>query len=183
MAFLHGKHVLAGLMAGLFVACAAPAAAQQAGGTPGGLALQAGMGDDYQRYMLGYETPTLWSYRFGGDWGRLDLTGELAVSYWHADSGHSPSSLWQLGATPMLRWWLGERFYVEGGVGANVFSRTTFADKTISTAFQFGDHIGLGFQLTQSARIGVRYSHFSNANIKKPNPGLDVVQLTYVQSF
>lgn len=177
------KNIVAGLVAGLFVACAAPATAQSGEGTSGGVSLQVGVGDHYKRYMLGYETPTLWQYRFGGDWGRLDLTGEFSAAYWHADGGRHPASVWQFGATPMFRWWVGERFFIEGGVGANVFTRTTFADKRISTAFQFGDHIGVGFQLTPASRIGLRYSHFSNANIKRPNPGLDVVQFTYVQSF
>ncbi|EWM51682.1 lipid A 3-O-deacylase family protein [Bordetella holmesii 30539] len=83
----------------------------------------------------------------------------------------------------MFRWWATDRFYLEAGVGATVFSHTSFADKRIGSAFQFGDHVGLGFLLTQNSRVGVRYSHFSNANIKKPNPGLDVVQLTYTYQF
>jgi lipid A 3-O-deacylase len=64
-----------------------------------------------------------------------------------------------------------------------VFNKTRFADKTISTAFQFGDHIGVGFQLTPQSRLSLRYSHFSNASIKTPNPGLDVTQLTYTYLF
>ncbi|CFN83565.1 lipoprotein [Bordetella pertussis] len=91
--------------------------------------------------------------------------------------------MWQASAIPMFRWWTGERFYIEAGIGATVFSSTSFADKRIGSAFQFGDHIGLGFLLTPSNRIGLRYSHFSNAGIKEPNPGLDIVQLTYTYQF
>jgi hypothetical protein len=29
----------------------------------------------------------------------------------------------------------------------------------------------------------VRYSHFSNATIKKPNNGLDALQLTFARSY
>jgi lipid A 3-O-deacylase len=83
----------------------------------------------------------------------------------------------------MFRWWATDNFFVEAGVGATLFSRTTFANKNISTAFQFGDHIGAGFLLNKNNRIGVRISHFSNASIKRPNPGLDLVQLTYLYQY
>ncbi|KAJ8136172.1 hypothetical protein OY671_010615, partial [Metschnikowia pulcherrima] len=32
----------------------------------------------------------------------------------------------------------------------------------------------MGFSSTPNNRIGVRYSHFSNASIKRPNPGSDM---------
>ena len=180
---INKKKALAGL-AGLALACAASLAqAQSSEGTQGAVGLHYGKGDHYQRVTLQYETPSLWTYHFGGNWGRLDLTPEFGASYWWAESGKSPSSVWQANAIPMFRWWTGERFFIEAGIGATLFSRTTFADKEISTAFQFGDHVGLGFLLDKNNRIGLRYSHFSNASIKRPNPGLDVVQATYMYQF
>lgn len=176
--------VAARTLAAVVLACAAPiAAAQQSVSSSGGLGLSWGTGDHYQRTALTYETPTLWSHDFSGDWGRLELVGELGVAYWNAEGSRHPGSMWQFSATPMLRWWTGERFFVEAGIGANAFTSTRFADKTISTAFQFGDHIGLGFQLTQASRLGLRYSHFSNAGIKRPNPGLNILQLSYTHQF
>ncbi|MGK2900546.1 MAG: acyloxyacyl hydrolase, partial [Burkholderiaceae bacterium] len=56
---------------------------------------------------------------------------------------------------------------------------TRFAGDSFSTAFQFGDHLGVGYQLTPSQRVSLRLSHFSNAAIKQPNPGLNSVQMTY----
>ena len=35
----------------------------------------------------------------------------------------------------MFRWWAGERFYLEAGIGATLFSTTRFANENISTAF------------------------------------------------
>ncbi len=77
----------------------------------------------------------------------------------------------------------GERFYIEAGIGATVLNHASFADKDLGSAFQFGDHIGLGFLVTPQSRLGLRYSHFSNAGIKTPNPGLDVTQVTYTYQF
>ncbi|WP_459617663.1 acyloxyacyl hydrolase [Bordetella sp. 2513F-2] len=176
---LNKKRLLV-TVAGLALAGAAATAQAQ---TQGGIGLNYGKGDHYQRVELHYETPALWSYQFGGNWGRVDLTAELGGAYWWADGSRWRSNAWQLNAIPMFRWWTGERFYIEAGIGATLFNHTTFADKQISTAYQFGDHVGLGFLLDRNNRVGLRYSHFSNASIKKPNPGLDVVQLTYTYQF
>ncbi|VGO09029.1 Probable signal peptide protein [plant metagenome] len=155
---------------------AAPASAQ-------GIGVTAGVGDHYQRLEINWQSPALWDYQFGGNWGRLELVGELGAAYWKANGSRDPGNVWQFNAIPMFRWWTGERFYLEAGVGATAFTSTRFADKNISTAFQFGDHIGAGFLINDSNRIGLRLSHFSNASIKKPNPGLDVVQLTYTYLY
>ncbi len=149
----------------------------------GGISLRAGVGDHYQRIELAWESRSLWSYQFSGGYGHLDLVGELGVAHWKADGSRSPSNAWQFSAIPFLRWSLNERYYIEAGVGPTVFTRTRFADKNISTAFQFGDHIGVGAYLSDSSRLGLRFSHFSNASIKKPNPGLDVLQLTYTYQY
>jgi len=140
--------------------------------------LRLGIGDDYKRAELAWESASLWNYRFDGG-SRLDLVGELGVAYWDADGSRSPGSVWQLSATPFLRWTWSDRYYIEAGIGATVFSRTRFADERISTAFQFGDHVGVGMFLTPNSRLSLRYSHYSNAGIKRPNPGLDVLQLNY----
>lgn len=151
--------------------------------SPGqGWGFRLGFQDHYRNATLVYQTPTWWSYRSQSGWGRLELNAELGVSYWTATQG-DPDSLWQLSATPMLRWWPNEYFYTEIGVGATVLSRTRFADRHFGTAFQFGDHVGLGFLINRSHEIGLRFSHFSNAGIKLPNDGLDLYQLTYTYRY
>lgn len=177
------KKMLTRLVGLALAATATFASAQSSEGTQGGVSMHYGIGDHYQRLTLNYETPSVWTYQFGGNWGRLDLTPELGASYWWADGSRSPGHVWQFSAIPMFRWWTGERFYIEAGIGATLFSSTRFANENISTAFQFGDHVGLGFLVTPNNRIGLRYSHFSNASIKRPNPGLDVLQLTYTYQF
>ncbi|HWK62393.1 MAG TPA: acyloxyacyl hydrolase [Eoetvoesiella sp.] len=149
----------------------------------GGISLRAGSGDHFERYELAWESPSLWSHRFSGNNGRLDLVGELGAAYWTADHSPGPSHAWQFSAIPFLRWTIDQRFYIEAGVGATVFTRTRFAGKEMSSAFQFGDHLGLGVYLSESSRVGLRLSHFSNADIKTPNPGLNIVQLTYTYQY
>lgn len=178
--------ILIGL-AGLAMAGSAPLTQAQTNelGTQGGIGIHLGLGDRYTRLGLQYETASLWTHSFGGSLGRVDLTPEFGVAYWRAHDGQQPGSIWQLSATPMFRWWMGEsqRFYVEAGIGPTVFNHTSFAGKSYSTALQFGDHIGMGYLLDRHSRIGVRFSHYSNADIKTPNPGMEVIQATYSYQF
>ena len=182
MLSLHNKNIRAVLAALSFTGLAFSAQAQTQT-SQGGVGLHYGVGDQYQRLELVYETPGIELFRFGGNWGHIELNGEFGAAYWMADGSRSPSHVWQFNAIPMFRWWMNDRFYVEAGIGATAFTHTTFADEQISTAFQFGDHLGLGFMITPNNRLGLRYSHFSNASIKRPNPGLDVLQLTYTYQF
>ena len=184
----HGfkSRILASLAGLALAGLASVAQADGAAGTQGGFGIHLGSGDRYSRFELQYETPSIWTQSFGGSLGRLDITPEVGLAYWHAHDGEpGPGSVWQLNLIPMFRWWLGssQRFYVEAGVGPTVFNHVRFADKNYSTAFQFGDHIGMGYLLDKHSRIGLRYSHFSNADIKEPNPGFEVIQATYTYEF
>jgi len=143
------------------------------------IGLRLGAGEHYQRAEIAWESPSLWTYRFEGGGSQLDLVGELGAAYWHASGSRAPGNAWQLSATPLLRWTWADRYYLEAGIGATVFSHASFADKNLSTAFQFGDHIGMGMFLTSNSRLGLRFSHYSNAGIKRPNPGLNILQLNY----
>jgi len=142
-----------------------------------------GYNSDYRRAALAYETSTLWSHAFQNGWGRVALNVELGLSYWKARRSVSPQSMWQVSAIPQLRWWPNELFYLEAGVGPTMLSRSEFAGRDLSTRLQFGSHFGTGFLLGKSQKLGIRYSHVSNAGIKKPNPGLDLLEVTYTYQF
>lgn len=145
--------------------------------------LSAGYHNKYTRTEIAYETPSL----FRSNNHRFDIRLEASLAYFHTHhtplASKSRNNLWQLGVTPMLRWWINDRWYLEGGIGATFMSHTRFANENFSTSFQFGDHLGFGRVLGDDYRIGIRFSHFSNASIKKPNPGLNIIQLTLSKSF
>lgn len=168
------------MLLGLAV-CGGVAAAGEDPHRDGGVSVQLGTYTRASRVALNWETPALWSRQWRGGSSRLELTGELGVAYWSAKHAHQPAGAWQLNAVPMFRYWPSgvPHCFVEAGIGATLFNRTRVAGDRFSTAFQFGDHLGVGYQLTPSQRIGLRFSHFSNAAIKQPNPGLNSVQMTY----
>lgn len=167
-------------MAGLLLA--ANCLAQPASASGSALLLQFGYHGSYQRYQLAYETPALWRYA-PGDSSGLELSVAVAAASWQASSGRSPSSLWQAAVTPTLRWWWAPRYYLELGTGPSYISRTRFADKELSTRLQFNSFAGVGMRLGQGHRLGLRYTHISNASIKRPNPGLNLLELSYAYMF
>lgn len=138
---------------------------------------------DYHSTSLYWQSAPWWSHTLDNDWGRLELLGEIAATYWDARRGH-PGSLWQAGFTPTIRWWPSSKpYYLEAGFGPTVISRTRFADRTLSTALQFGSYIGAGVVFNTRHQLGVRFAHYSNARIKQPNHGLNVVQIEYAMRF
>ena len=67
--------------------------------------------------------------------------------------------------------------YFDAGVGAHLWTRTTITEsKKSGTAFQFGEHVGVGFRFGKRGiyDLSYRFQHESNASIKAPNPGISL---------
>jgi lipid A 3-O-deacylase len=145
--------------------------------------VQGGVAEDAQSLTVGMSRDWRWEkqYRYGhvsGQW-----QGE--VGRWHSDSENST----QVGFSPALRWrpngW-SDGWFVEGGIGLNViFPKYNTHSKEFSTTFNFGDHIALGkrFGNDDQHEWSLRFQHFSNARIKRPNPGENFLQFRYTQRF
>ncbi len=135
--------------------------------------------------IAGWTQPApLWQ---GAQW-RLRLRHEVELAAWRVPKARD---LLELGYSPVLRL---ERplqgghavLFVEGSIGARLLSHTRVApERSLSTAFQFSDMLGVGVQWGAQARstLGLRYQHVSNLGIKRPNPGLDFGQLYYTHRF
>ena len=145
--------------------------------------VQGGVAEDAQSLTVGMSRDWRWQkqYRYGhisGQW-----QGEVAR--WHSDSQNST----QVGVTPAVRWrpngW-DNGWFVEGGIGLNViFPKYDTRKKEFSTTFNFGDHIAIGkrFGADQQHEWSLRFQHFSNGRIKKPNPGENFLQFRYTHRF
>lgn len=135
--------------------------------------------------IAGWTQPApLWQ---GAQW-RLRLRHELELAAWRVPKARD---LLELGYSPVLRLERPLRggqalLFVEGSIGARLLSHTRVApERSLSTAFQFSDMLGVGVQWGAQARstLGLRYQHVSNLGIKRPNPGLDFGQLYYTHRF
>lgn len=180
MAALLGMLLCATLLA--TVPGAASALDDTAG--PQRLIARYGIADNARSATVAWQKDWPWVWRrIGGGSGELGGATEIALGYWHPirDSGGPSRNAWQAGVTPILRYSFdGPRgWVVEAGIGANLIGplyRTN--GKRFSTAFNFGDHLGFGWRSggARAWRWSLRCQHFSNAEIKQPNPGEDFVQ-------
>jgi hypothetical protein len=155
----------------------------------GGMAIEYGHGEDSTRMgrvVLIHPWNRQWFT--GGNWY---LTGywEASVGRWHS-SASGGKTLWDLGLTPVFRLQTradsGWRPYVEGAIGVHVLSHTHVnAERDLGSAFQFGDHLGVGLVFGDRGQfdLGYRFQHLSNAGIQKRNDGIDFQQLRFTYRF
>lgn len=157
-----------------------------------GVAVEYGDADgasvDMVRAALQWDWGAHWlaygNWHLGGYW-------DLAFGRWLNDEpARSSSGIWDLGVTPTLRWQQTARNafspYLEAGIGAHLISETSVTpDRRLSTAFQFGDHLGFGvrFGPGHAYDLGYRIQHISNGSIKSPNDGIDFHQLRFAYWF
>jgi lipid A 3-O-deacylase len=116
-------------------------------------------------------------YHLNGYW-------DANVAYWRAnqwlDQPGNTKDLAVVGITPVFRWEADNKlgFYADAGIGAAVFSsvyRNTH--RQLSTAFEFADHVGVGYVFANKWELGARLQHYSNGGIKKPNGGVNLLLL------
>lgn len=170
--------------------CAAPAHAAPPGDAaaalvPSTVFLQAGAANDVRSYVAGATLDFAWRADIRGATARAYL--ETSFGRWIGTGDSSGSTAWvtQIGVTPVLRLYLDsaeQTWFVEAGIGANMLTPLYRSnDKRFSTAFNFGDHLAFGRRFGTHGRhdIALRYEHFSNGGVKRPNPGEDFVQLRW----
>ncbi|WP_425258820.1 acyloxyacyl hydrolase [Rubrivivax sp. RP6-9] len=183
-------HLLARLAA--LPLCTLPAAASEpsprSAWLPDGGFVQAGVAETARTLTIG--ATWAWSWRRPWAGGQLGGYWEASFGRWASDlEDGRGSTAWvtQLGVTPALRWSPdGARWFLEGGIGANLLLPIYRSkDKRFSTRFNFGDHLAVGWRLGQrhEHELALRIQHYSNAGIRRPNPGEDFLQLRYTRSL
>jgi len=160
------------------------AAPQRAAATE--VALRYGEGDnDYSRTGASLRFGPLWTDNWG-NW-KATLDPELELSHFRYDGpAAGPDSLEQGGAIAHFRASHGSgrwRPYAEAGLGLSLFSNDTLGTKAFSTHFQFSEHLGLGVEFAENWFGGWQFSHYSNADIEKPNDGIEFHQIVVSAHF
>ena len=105
---------------------------------------------------------------------RVTSALEASYGYWNIPNRYQPEHNQDIGLTPIFKWQKATypNLSAESGVGVHGLETTQVRNDNKSTQFQFGDQMGIGWENDQF-RIGYRYLHISNANIKLPNPATD----------
>src|SRR5512134_2290238 len=135
-----------------------------------GVSVQAGRGDD-RTYLLRFAVTDQWRERGPAP------SGWTLAGYWEFAAGlwdNTAESTAELAATPVCRF---ERqaIYLEGAIGFHLVQAGMSAQRTFSTAFQCGEHLGAGMRFGPGRRydVGVRVQHISNGGVSSPNPGIN----------
>ena len=92
---------------------------------------------------------------------------EASVGFWqqkqYMNISGNDKSLWDIGFTPVFR-----------------FQNDTYR---LSTLFQFGDHVGVGYVFDNNWEVAAKVQHFSNGGYKKPNTGINYFELKAAYHF
>jgi len=111
-------------------------------------------------------------------------------SYSHEITNKSKANLsgFIYSLTPMFRYHF-KKFpssklkpFFELGVGGSIIDNIIVEERNKSTQFQFNDNIGMGFEYGRYI-FGYRFIHYSNLNIKTPNPSIDLHHIYFGFKF
>jgi len=64
--------------------------------------------------------------------------------------------------------------YIEAGFGASCLDNYTISGRNLSSNLQFEDRVGAGIRI-RNVDVSFRYMHYSNADLKMPNDGIDIL--------
>jgi hypothetical protein len=147
---------------------------------------QVGDGAHVRSLTLGASWDWHWQHRLPS--ALLTARTDVEVGRWRASACECDRSFTRAGVTPVLRLRpdAAPQWFVEAGVGANaIWPLYRNGSRRFSTAFNFGDLIAVGrsFGAARQHEVSLRLEHFSNADINRPNPGENFVQLRYAWRF
>ena len=145
-----------------------------------GVSFEGGRGDGATMARAGLQ----WNYDkqwLKGDRWHVGGYWDLSAGHWRRDAlALQNDSLTEIGLTPTLRLQQndGKGLYANAGIGFHLLSKTSLGGKRFGTAFQFGNHLGVGYRWgpKNAFDLGLRYQHLSNASIKQPNNGINFTQ-------
>jgi hypothetical protein len=107
--------------------------------------------------------------------------GQVGASAWRVPDIRGTTRRLDLNATAI---WRAPRAwgYFEAGFGGYLLSKTiNNAENRLPSSWQFGSHIAIGINVGPGA-LGLGLQHLSNAGLKQPNGGIDLVLLQYTVS-
>ena len=145
-----------------------------AGESPWGASLGYGQGQDsVDIYRLGLLRQ--WQVRWlESDIGYVTGYFELSVNQWDGKG----DAVTGVALSPVFQYMFKTRSvwhpYIEAGAGPAYIDDFRINNRDLSTHFQFEDRIGLGVR-GYNLDLNFRYMHYSNASIKSPNDGIDIL--------
>ncbi|HEY5800245.1 MAG TPA: acyloxyacyl hydrolase [Burkholderiaceae bacterium] len=172
------------LAAGLALLCAF-----QPGHAADRYSLEIGAGEKVQlaRVGLQFDSERTWHRRNGRHVG---MYWDLTAAYWrqgmYRDIPGNKKGIADIGLTPVFRYQRDDKrgWYGEAAVGVHYLTELYDNDYgELSTRFQFGDHLAIGYVTQNQWDIALKFQHFSNGGIRKPNNGVNYLVLKTSRRF
>lgn len=154
-----------------------------------GVSVEGGSGSKVRMLRLGVQSN--WERRWfesngthiGGHW-------DASVAQWRGSASRDfpgrNQHITSIGLTPVFRLQANDRkgWYGEAGIGVNLLSSLYKNNgDTLSTSFQFSDHLGVGYVFEHGWDVGIKFEHYSNGGIKKPNSGVNFTLIRVARQF
>lgn len=129
-----------------------------------------------------------WTYAFAS--GQVTGHWDLFASHWSSRMANDERQRsYVFGVLPTLRW-RGDQgqspWFAQVGTGLSLGTELyQSGDKRFSTRYNFATHLAVGtnFGDRREHELMLRLEHYSNAGIKRPNPGENFLQLRYAKRF
>lgn len=159
----------------------------------GSLANTRSMSVDYVRGegdVEGFKIAAQWHAHSFTSWSeQLSVYVETSVNFWEYGGDNSHDTNFVLAVSPVFQYpvfkFYGKPIYIEAGIGIAFLDDTVFAGKEVSTHYQFEDRVGFLYRFghEEQNQLSVRYFHYSNGGLQRPNPGLDFISLSYMHKL
>jgi len=115
---------------------------------------------------------------FDAKWGENSvgyLSGyyECSLNYWKWKSDEN----FGIALSPVFAYYFkaGDfRPYIEAGIGGSYWTKTKIKYRNIGSHLHFEDRIGVGIRY-KNIDLNFKYLHYSNAGLKQPNNGIDIL--------
>jgi lipid A 3-O-deacylase len=108
---------------------------------------------------------------------------EASLNYWR----HGNEEISGIAFSPVFVYYFGYelnsvRPYLNAGIGVAMISDRKIGDRDLSSNFLFENRMGFGLR-GKRFDIHFRYLHYSNADLKKPNEGIDIFMISFGVPF
>jgi len=157
--------------------------------SPDSASLEYGIGKDTKLVRVGAQ------WQWERQWlrsknGHLGGYWDLSVAKWrqsrYQDQFGISRDITAVGLTPIFQYQANGKTGMFGEAGIGVYRLSSLYDNSghqLSTKFQFGDHLGVGYRFENAWEASVKLQHFSNGGIKHPNGGVNYLLVRVAKKF
>lgn len=154
-----------------------------------GAAVEIGGGNEVR--MLRLDVQSNWKQRwFASNGTHVGGAWNVGLFHWRGNAYRALPGQRQhitgIGIMPLFRFRSDDLagWYAEGGIGVNLLSGLYENNgDQLSTRFQFNDQLGVGYVFSNGWDAAVKFEHFSNGGIKKPNSGVNFLLFRLARQF